>query len=515
MTLPVERTTGDPGLRLPGVVTATSLQLPEGLSFTEWEAVGRTLDRLRESVHWWRGDWLRYGERTYGERYSRVLDPGAGTYQTLANDAWVAGKIGLSLRRENVPWSHHKEIAPLQPDEQAAFLDQTEHHGWSVRELRERIRQHKRLPPPAPRAPGVKIPEDQWQGILDRVDAGETQASLAAEYGVSEARISGIVQTQRAAVRRAAARLKAQQDPTKSHRQAHAERLAAYEEAARAREQEAEEGEGEGAGVPAPLYDAVCPADALSYLRDLPDGIAHLCVTSPPYWAKRQYTGDPLELGREPDPDDYVRKLVEIVDEIGRVLAPGAYLFLNLGDTYASQPGRYRGDEDRRRGISELAIRANGTALDGRVLDVPEKSLVGIPWRVALGLTLRHGWRCANVVCWVKEGAARENVHDRLRQQWEPILVLTKAQHAYLNHEPLRDVGTGDVWDMRVGRRGEAAGHYAPFPEELVGRAIAAACPPGGVVLDPFAGSGTTLQVARRMGRRFLGCDLSPGEVAG
>ena len=136
--------------------------------------------------------------------------------------------------------------------------------------------------------------------------------------------------------------------------------------------------------MPHPLYDAVCPADALSYLRDLPDGIAHLCVTSPPYSAKqRQYTGDPLELGREPDPDDYVRRLVEIVDEIGRVLAPGAYLFLNLGDTYASQPGRYRGDEDRRRGISELAIRAKGTALDGRVLDVPRRDSSASPggWR--------------------------------------------------------------------------------------------------------------------------------------
>ena len=176
MTLPVELTTGDPGLRLPGVVTATSLQLPEGLSFTEWEAVGRTLDRIRESVHWWRGDWLRYGERTYGERYSRVLDPGAGNYQTLANDAWVAGKIGLSLRRENVPWSHHKEIAPLQPDEQADFLDQTEHHGWSVRELRERIRQHKRSAPgatgPGGQDPGGPVAGPPRPGRRGR-DAGQ------------------------------------------------------------------------------------------------------------------------------------------------------------------------------------------------------------------------------------------------------------------------------------------------------------------------------------------------------
>lgn len=290
--------------------------------------------------------------------------------------------------------------------------------------------------------------------------------------------------------------------PSKPHREAHAARLEAYREAANVTAEQPA-----AAAVP---YDLVVKEDALTFLRSLPDGAAHLAVTSPPYWAKREYTGDALELGREPDPEAYVANLTAIVNEIGRVLAPGGYLFLNLGDTYASQPGVYRGDPGRVRGISELAVQANGSALEGRQLDVAEKSLALIPWRVALSLTRAHGWRCANVIPWVKRNALRENVFDRLRQQWEPILVLTRSHHAYLDDTRVRESGATDVWELPVGRRGAGRGHYAPFPDALVERAITLACPPQGIVLDVFAGSGTVRDVAVRMGRRFLGCDLNP-----
>jgi hypothetical protein len=222
----------------------------------------------------------------------------------------------------------------------------------------------------------------------------------------------------------------------------------------------------------------------------------------------RTYSDDPLELGRESDPNAYVQKLVEIVDAIGAVLVPGGYLFLNLGDTYANQPGHYRGDPERARGVSAMARTAAGTAVDGRVLDVPEKSLAGIPWRVLLTLTQAHGWRCANVIAWTRPNHDPENVQDRLTQTWEPVLLLTRAEHAYLRRAQLAD--TGDTWEIAVGRRGEAGGHLAPFPEALVERAVRLACPEGGIVLDPFAGSGTCLDVARRLGRRFLGADLKP-----
>jgi DNA modification methylase len=488
----------DQGLRLPGTVTATSLELPEAMPFEEWEEVGRTLDRIRESVHWWRGDWLCYGERTYGEMYAQALDPEGTNYQSLLADVWVAKQVGLLRRRNNLSWSHHREIASLGPEEQTRFLEGAAEQGWSTRELRERVREHKQLPPPVPRAPEVKIPEDQWQSILERVEAGETQASIAGAYGVSEARISGIVQTQRAAVRRAAARVKAQQDGRKSHEEAHGERMAASRERQSGR-----------AALPdmaeLPFDRVVYGADALTYLKALPDACVDVCVTSPPYWKKRTYVpGEPLELGQEATPEDYVANLGVVLVEVGRVLKEDGCLFLNLGDTLASQPGQYRGDPDRARGISEVAVRANGTAGASREFDVPDKSFCLIPERIVSVLVRGLKWRLSGKIVWHKLGHAPENVHDRLTQAWEPIYVLTRAEHAYFDRRPSRD----DVWRIAVGQRGGAKGHLAPFPEELVERAIRHGCREAGVVLDPFAGSGTTLRVARRMGRRFLGCDL-------
>ena len=259
------------------------------------------------------------------------------------------------------------------------------------------------------------------------------------------------------------------------------------------------------------------PAHSLDFLGGLPAGCAHLCKTSPPFWGKRDYGTPPQawpdgwvgELGREPEPGRYVDHLVVVVNAIGRVLAPGACLLLNLGDTYGSQPGGYRGDPERVRGVSPALVRANGTALADRVLDVPEKSLLCIPERVVATLTGAHGWRLAAKIIWVKVGHAGENVYDRAVTGWEPIYVLTRSEHAYWRRktgEP--DDPEDDVWPIRVGRGGAAQGHLAPFPEALVERALRHACPPGGTVLDPFAGSGTVRDVAVRMGRRFLGCDL-------
>lgn len=296
----------------------------------------------------------------------------------------------------------------------------------------------------------------------------------------------------------------------KSHEEAHEERAAAFE----ALDVEAD-------GLP---LDRIVRQDCDAFLDALPPACAHLCVTSPPYWAKRTYQDGEGELGQEREPGAFVERLCDTVDRIGRVLVPGGLLFLVMGDTYASQPGRYRGDPKRRRGISDQAVKANGTAIEGRQVDVPTKSLVSIPWRVLLELTTNRGWRCANVVAWVKPNHAPENVHDRFTQTWEPILVLTRAEHAYLRRDALGDTGDTweptteeaggwDVWRLAAGRGGAAAGHLAPFPEWLVARAIAAACPPGGIVLDPFAGSGTTLEVAGKLGARFLGCDLAPQEA--
>jgi DNA modification methylase len=283
------------------------------------------------------------------------------------------------------------------------------------------------------------------------------------------------------------------------HAVAHAERLAAYE--ARAAEERTE------AGTTVLPYGRIAyGTDALAYLMALPERAADLCVTSPPYWAKRTYVpGDPMEVGQEQTPEQYVDSLCGVLNEIGRVLTPEGCLFLNLGDTLASQPGQYRGDPSRT-GISQHAIMANGSAPADRDWgDVPEKSYCLIPERVILRLVLQDGWRLSGKIAWHKIGHQPENVFDRLTQAWEPVYVLTRSKHAYFKRGEERT----DIWAIPVGRGGDAAGHLAPFPEALVERAIRHACPEGGTVLDPFSGSGTTLHVAQRMGRQFLGCDLA------
>jgi len=313
------------------------------------------------------------------------------------------------------------------------------------------------------------------------------------QQAVEEARATGEpVMITAAAVREVVARRL-----TKPQAEAHAERRQAL--AVRA----AEEAHQRADVSP---YDRIVCAEARVFLRDCAANgdRAHVCLTSPPYWAKRTYGDGSEEIGQEPTPEAYIAHIVEVCDLIGEVLTEDGWLFLNLGDTYATLPGQYRGDPDRVRGISAKAVQANGSAPARRDWGaVPEKSLCLIPWRVAL-LLVERGWRVRNLNIWHKLGHQPENVFDRSAQAWEPVLQLTRAQHAYYD----RAAGDDDLWAIPVGRRGKAGAHPAVFPEALVERVISRACPPGGVMLDPFAGSGTVLQVAQRMGRRFLGCDL-------
>lgn len=131
-------------LSIPGVVTETGLELPPDLTYDEWESVGRTLQRIERSVMWWVGDWLRYGERRYGETYSQALSTTDYAYQTLANAAYVAERVESSRRRENLSWSHHAEIAALEPDEQERFLEKAEANDWNRDEFRKVVREERR-----------------------------------------------------------------------------------------------------------------------------------------------------------------------------------------------------------------------------------------------------------------------------------------------------------------------------------------------------------------------------------
>jgi DNA modification methylase len=267
---------------------------------------------------------------------------------------------------------------------------------------------------------------------------------------------------------------------------------------------------------PAPIQDRIYVGDAEQVLRSWPSGFVDLCVTSPPYFQMRDY-GHQAQLGLEETPEQYVDRLVAVLEQVGRVLKPGGSLYLNLGDTY-------RG-----------------------------KSLLGIPWRVAMELTKR-GWYLRNAIVWNKPYGLPSAIKDRLTNHYEFVFHLTRSRRYFFNLDPVRIPNTstrrrltgpvrrgaqglahrpgllvagnfipnpkgknpGDVWTIGPESRpkeyivpGQTT-HFAPFPEELASRPILAASQPGGVVLDPFMGSGTTALVAARLGRHFLGVELVP-----
>src|ERR1051326_3082862 len=124
-------------LSLPGEVTPTSLLLPSRTSFEEWLEIGDRLQKAEQGLMWWIGDWWAFGDHKYGERASQFADPDKSEYsfQTLADAGWVSRQIETSRRREVLSWSHHKEVAALEPEEQERFLNAAAEHGLSQKDL--------------------------------------------------------------------------------------------------------------------------------------------------------------------------------------------------------------------------------------------------------------------------------------------------------------------------------------------------------------------------------------------
>jgi DNA modification methylase len=224
-------------------------------------------------------------------------------------------------------------------------------------------------------------------------------------------------------------------------------------------------------------------------------------VTSPPYFWLRDY-GVEGQIGHEKTIDEYVMSIASVMDEIWNNLTNDGVLFLNLGDTYYSGKGKSHGI-DRKNGARRFGLRA----VDASGLGVPKKTVIGIPWRVALEMISR-GWVLRSPIIWVKEKSLPESVMDRPRRKYEFLFMFVKSRHYFFNRNAI--IEEEDVWNIPDKPNSVSRGkHTAAFPDKLVEKCLDVGCPQNGIVLDPFAGSGTTLRVAINSGRPSIGIDIS------
>jgi DNA modification methylase len=256
-----------------------------------------------------------------------------------------------------------------------------------------------------------------------------------------------------------------------------------------------------------------------------------LLITSPPYWGHRTYGQNydwkafkdlaarssevpPYSeyrklggvLGLEPLPEWYIAHLVEILDASKTCLKPGGSLWINIGDTYFARWSSIR--PRGRQGLGDQNRERRRTPMGGYR---QEKQLLLIPARFAIAMQ-EHRWILRNDLIWNKPNVPPRPEADRLRLAHEHFFHFVKrpkegrAKYFYdLRHvEP----GATDVVTHYV-RSGEN-GHTATFPPQLIRPRILSSCPPGGLVLDPFCGSGRALAVAMDAGRRAIGFEISP-----
>lgn len=242
-------------------------------------------------------------------------------------------------------------------------------------------------------------------------------------------------------------------------------------------------------------------------LRGLPSGHYNCVVTSPPYYWLRDY-GVRGQIGHEESVSGYVNALASVMDEVYRVLRKDGVLFLNIGDTYYSGKGKSHGVDPKsaKRRFGLRAVDRSG----GLGIGIRPKSIIGIPWRVAVEMCQRK-WVLRSAIIWHRKHALTESVKDRPRRSYENIFMFSKDRNYFFNRAALRDVLVEeDVWSISARSKATNGIDTAPYPDELVERCLALGCPKQGLVLDPFAGGGTTLRVALATGRSATGIDLNP-----
>lgn len=240
-------------------------------------------------------------------------------------------------------------------------------------------------------------------------------------------------------------------------------------------------------------------ANTIDLLQELPPGIVDCVITSPPYWGLRSYDSD-KQLGFEQSIESYVNNIYEVLSTTEQALKPSGTLFTIIGDQYQSTaPGTANTP-------SNINSKTAGSQGEHYRFDsgLPAKSLMSLPERLSLKFT-DDNWVLRNKIIWEKSNPLPEpSATDRYQQSWEYIYFFSLNQQYYFNKEHASNT---DVWTIPTANKDTT--HPAPYPIELCKRMIRAACPPDGVILDPFVGSGTTCIAAKQLGRDYIGIDLN------
>ena len=313
--------------------------------------------------------------------------------------------------------------------------------------------------------------------------------------------------------------------------------------------------------------NTIINGNSLEVLKSLPDNSIDCCVTSPPYYALRDYGCDG-QIGLEETPEKYIESLCDVFSEVRRVLTPEGTLWLNIGDSYN---GNKVGNTEV---VKNKKVSESNDFHKKLCGGAKPKDLIGIPWMLAFALR-SQGWYLRQDRIWHKPNPMPESVTDRCTKSHEYIFLMSKSQKYYFDYEAIQepcadqsrtnyacgnrtnginkdrndnDFGERsknwkprtkncqydgqkpnsfhlsrengepdkeyyvrnkrDVWSVNAKHCSEA--HLATYPFALIKPCILAGCPDNGIVLDPFMGSGTTAIVARSLNRNYLGVELNP-----
>lgn len=297
--------------------------------------------------------------------------------------------------------------------------------------------------------------------------------------------------------------------------------------------------------------DVIINRDCLMALRELPADSVHCCVTSPPYYALRDYGMD-AQIGREDTPEEYIGRLVAVFRELKRVLRPDGTFWLNIADTYCGTGSKGACADPK----NPKGRNGQGVSIARTAAGCKQKDLIGIPWLLAFALRA-DGWYLRSDIIWCKANPMPESCKDRPSRCYEHVFLLTKSKQYFYDAaaiaEPIAPTsaaryrggrsanskysskvpGQGKVQNINKARSGGyyddalipttrnkrdvwhintvpyKGGHFATFPPKLAETCILAGCPKGGIVIDPFFGSGTTGLAAQALGRRYIGIELN------